>query len=97
MTLIWLFLLQASPQLPDIEIGANVRARSVTVAKQGDARLTVSTSPAGDNLVAVRAPKANGRKTLRNVEVKVRAEARIGDPFSAVAENRKDQETAPPN
>lgn len=78
MFLMSLALLQAATALPDIELSAQVRARSVTIEKRGDASLTVSSSGDGGNLVDVRAPKANGRKTLRNVEVNVRAEARIG-------------------
>jgi hypothetical protein len=65
---------------PDIQIGARVRARSVTITKRGDAELTVTTNPEGANLVDVRAPDANGRKTIRNVDVTVDAQARIADP-----------------
>ena len=79
-----LMLLQAAAQAPDIKLNAHIRARQVTIEKKGDARLTVWTDPdAGGNLVDVQAPKANGRKTLRNVEVNVRAEARIADPREA--------------
>jgi hypothetical protein len=92
-----LILLQAAAaQAPDIELNANVRARSVTIEKQGDARLTVTTEPDGGNVVDVQAPKANGRKTLRNVEVNVRAEARIADPLNAQNNNPEQAETAPP-
>lgn len=93
-----LLLLQAAasaPQsAPDIELQANVRARSVSIEKQGEAKLTVTTSPDGGNVVDVRAPKANGRGELRNVEVQVRAEARIGDP-AAAAQNNADQAETP--
>ena len=79
-----LFLLQAAAQAPDIELNAQVRARRVTIEKKGDARLRVWTDPdSGGNVVDVEAPKANGRKTLRNLEVNVRAEARIADPRQA--------------
>lgn len=89
-----LLLLQTAP---DIELRAEVRARQVTIEKQGDARLTVTTSPdAGGNVVDVRAPRANGRKTLRNVSASVRAEARIGDPLAAPANNPPSPETASP-
>ncbi len=95
--MLFILLLQAAAaQAPDIQLNANIRARSVTIEKQGDARLTVSTSPDGGNLVDIRAPKANGRKTLRNVEVNVRAEARIGDPPAVLANNPAQPETAPP-
>lgn len=79
--LIALLLVQAAAAAPpDIQIGATVRARSLTIEKKGDASLTVRTDPEGDNLVEVRAPDANGRRTLRNIDVTVRAEARIADP-----------------
>jgi len=94
-----LILLQAatSQRLPDVELNARVRARSVTIEKQGNASLTVSTSPdGGGNIVDVGAPKANGRRTLRNVEVGVRAEARIADPGSARQNNPDQAETAQP-
>jgi hypothetical protein len=92
-----LLLLQAAVQTPpDIELNANVRARSVTIEKRGDARLTVTTDPDGGNLVDVRAPKANGRKKLNNVQVNVRAEARIGDPRQAPQNNGAETETTTP-
>ena len=81
MTLTLLFLLQASPtQTADIELFAKARARSVTIEKQGNASLTVRAEPDGGSAVDVRSPKANGRRTLRNVEVDVHAEARIAGP-----------------
>jgi hypothetical protein len=89
-----LLLIQAA-QAPDIEFNANVRARSVRIEKQGEAKLTVTTSPDGGNVVDVQAPKANGRKRLRNVEVNVRAEARIGDPQQPAQNNPDQPETAP--
>ena len=75
-----LLLAQAAAQLPEIELRANVRARSLTIEKRGDARLTLRTEPDGGNIVDVQAPKADGRKTIRNVHVTVRAEANIADP-----------------
>ena len=91
-----LLLLQAGAQAPDIELNADIRARSVTIEKQGEASLKVTTSPDGGNLVNVQAPKANGRKTLKNVNVKVRAEARIADPQQAPKNNPDQPETAQP-
>lgn len=93
-----LMLIQAAAAAPpDIELRADVRARSVTIEKKGDARLTVTTSPdGGGNIVDVRAPDAEGRKTLRNVEVRVRAEARIADPLQPPANNPSQPETTPP-
>ena len=95
--MLFLILLQAAPTpAPDIQLNANIRSRSLTIQKQGNVSLTVTTSPDGGNVVDVRAPKANGRKSLRNVEVNVRAEARIGDPLAAPANNPQQAETPPP-
>lgn len=91
-----ILLLQAEQPLPDIELNATVRARQVTIEKQGNAELTVSAGPDGGSLVDVQAPKANGRKRLNNVEVKVRAEARIGDPLQAPKNNGPETETPAP-
>jgi hypothetical protein len=74
-----LALLQSVSQPPDIELRATVRARSLTIEKQGEARVSVTAS--GRNLVDVQAPRANGRKTIPNPEVKVNIEARIADPL----------------
>lgn len=93
--LIALMLFQAA-QPPDIELNAHVRARSVTIEKKGDARLTVTTDPDGGNIVDVEAPRTNGRKTLRNVTVNVRAEARIADPRQAPTNNPNEAETTQP-
>jgi hypothetical protein len=78
-----LLLLQATA--PDIQIDARVRARSLTIEKRGDAQLVVRTQPEGANRVDVRAPQANGRRTVRNFEATVRAQARIADPAAATA------------
>ena len=52
----------------------------MTIQKQGDASLTLRTEPDGGNVVKVEAPKANGRKTIKNVEVDIHAQAHIADP-----------------
>lgn len=72
-----LLLMQAAAQLPDIEIRATMKADALTIQKNGEASLIVHSAPDGGNVVEVQAPKANGRKTIRNVAVDVRAEARI--------------------
>jgi hypothetical protein len=96
MMIVFLFLVQAgAAQAPDIELFAHARARSATIEKQGNASLTVRTEPVGRNVVDVRAPKANGRKTLRNVEVDVHAEARIAEPNRAPRINPAPAETRP--
>lgn len=93
------FLVQAATapaqHLPDIELNADVRARSVTIEKKGDARLAVTTSPDGGNVVDVRAPEADGRRSLRNVKVSVRAKARIGEPAQAPQLSVGQTETSP--
>lgn len=76
--LIAALLAQAQPA--DIEFRAAVRARSLTIEKQGQAELVISSDPEGQNLVDIRAPKANGRKTIRNPQVDVDVEVRIADP-----------------
>ena len=91
-----LILAQAAAPAPDIQLNATIRAKSVTIEKKGDASLTVTTDPDGGNLVDVRAPKANGRKKLRNVEVKVDAQARIGDPAAPSQNNQAQPETPSP-
>ncbi len=81
---------------PDIELNASVRARRVTIEKKGEASLVVRAGPDAGSIVDVRAPKANGRKTLNNVQVDVRAEARIGDPSQPSQINPGTGETPPP-
>ena len=81
-------LLQAAP---DLELGARVRARSVTIEQRGTAELRVTASPDAGSAVNVQAPRADGRRTLRNVEVTVSGQARIADPQAPVAvETRSD-------
>ena len=66
--------------LPDIELNIHARARSVEIAQKGEAKLAVTAEPDAGSQVAVRVqPKAGGRTKLRNVEVNVRGEARIGE------------------
>jgi hypothetical protein len=93
MIMLVAIFLQAAQQ-PDIELNANVRAKSVTIEKQGNAQLSISTSPEGENVVDVQAPKANGQKTLRNVQVEVRAHGRIADPGQTPPNNPDQPETA---
>ena len=78
MIAVVLALLQAASPPADLEFHATVRARSLTIEKQGEARLTLNAD--GRNVVDVQAPKANGRKTIPNPVVTVNVEARIRDP-----------------
>lgn len=72
-----LLLLQTAP---DLELRATVRARSVEIERAGEASLTVRAEPDAGSLVDVRAPRADGRRTLRDFRADVAAEARIADP-----------------
>lgn len=73
-------ILQAAAAQPDIQLGVRVRADSLRIERKGEAELTVSSSPEGGNRVDVQAPEADGKRQLRNIDVRVDAEARIGDP-----------------
>ena len=70
---------QAAAVQPDIQLGVRLTAERVTIEKKGEARLTLTTSPEGENKVDVQAPKADGRRTLRDVAVSVDAQAKIAD------------------
>jgi hypothetical protein len=96
MTALLLLLQAAAAQAPDIQLNADISARSVTIEQKGDARLTVTTSPDGGNVVDVRAPEAKEARTLRNVRVSVRAEARIADPLQPRDNNPDRPETTSP-
>lgn len=78
-------LLQSVSALPDIELRSTIRARSMTVENAGEARLEVTTSPQGRNVVEAVAPPASGR-TIRNPVIRLDVEARIADPLHATRE-----------
>jgi hypothetical protein len=92
MMILAALLLQASQPAPmaaapppDIQLNARVTARRVVVENRGQTSLTIRTSVNGregeNNVVDVQAPELpQGRRELNNVEVRVRAEARIPDP-----------------
>ena len=72
------FLLQAAAaQKPDIELNLNLRARSVTIERKGEARLSVRGEGPGNRVEVRVEPKAQGRTQLRNVTVDIHAEASI--------------------
>ena len=97
--LLSLILLQAaavspSPAPADIELNVRARARSVASEQKGEATLAVTAEPdAGSRVEARVAPKAAGRTSLRNVQVDIHAEARIGDgvEIEAAAETSQPQ------
>ena len=75
---------------PDIQLNVDASVRRVRIERQGEASLQVRGGEG--SIVEVEAPEANGRRTLRNVNVRVRAEARIADP----AQIARQEETARP-
>jgi len=86
-----LFLIQAAAQTPpDIQLDVTASARRVTIQQRGEASLEVHGGEG--SVVRVEAPEANGRRTLRNVNVRVRAEARVAEPQQIAT----DAETARP-
>jgi hypothetical protein len=93
MMLIAALLLQATqpaPALaataqPDIQLDVRATARRVVIHNEGEVDLTLRTSVNGregeGNVIEVDAPDLpEGRRELNNVEVRVRAEARIPAP-----------------
>ena len=90
--MILLLLLQAAAQpQPDIVFEARAQVRDVRIRQAGEASLEVRGGPGSD--VRVDKPQSQGRTRLRNVDVAVRAEARVADP----QENPQEAETAQPN
>ena len=87
-------LLAQATAAPDIQLDARADIKRVTIVKRGDASLKVTAEPDAGSIVDVRAPRANGRKTMRNVHVEVRAEARIADPSVQVEADAKAGETS---
>ena len=79
--LLILAALQAATTLPDIQLHAEVRAKSVAVQQRGVARLSVRAEPDGGSAVRIEAPPPRAR--LDNVTITVDAAARIAaDPTS---------------
>ena len=90
MPLVFLLALQAAAPAPDIELDIRVTARDVRIEQRGESSLEVRAGPDAGSRVEVDKPEAAGRRRLRNVSVRVKGEARIGDPanISAAAETR---------
>jgi hypothetical protein len=83
---------------PEIQLDFRATARRVVIDNRGEASLTLQTSANGaqgeGNIVDIQAPELpQGRRELDNVEVRVRAEARIADPR---AERAAEQEPPAP-
>lgn len=64
-------------QKPDIELGMQIRARSVTIERKGEARLTVRGEAAGNKVDIDVQPKSEGKRELRNVRIDVHAAASV--------------------
>ena len=71
-------LLQSGPAAPDIQLDVKLRAKSVTIERKGVAKLEVRGAEGSVVRVEVE-PKAEGRRTLRNVTVDIHAEASVGE------------------
>jgi hypothetical protein len=78
---LFLFVAAQAAAPADIEFHATVKARSLTIQKQGTAELRVTAG--GQNVISVEAPKANGKGRINNPIINVDIEARIADPGSA--------------
>ena len=89
--MIWI-LLALQTTLPDIELDARATVRRVEIRESRGVSLTVRAQPDSGSTVDVQAPERRGQRVLRNVEVRVRAEARISQP----GQNREEAETARP-
>ena len=82
---------------PDIELNVRAHARSVEIEQKGEARLEASAAPdAGSKVETNVTPKANGRTRLRNVDVTVHGEARIGDGVTLDAKAAADSQPEVP-
>jgi len=88
--MLFLLLIQAATQAPDIQLDARVHAREVRIERRGQATLEVTGGPGSD--VRTVKPSARGRNRLRNVDVEVHAEARVAAP----TQNPPAPETASP-
>ena len=84
MLLVLLVAAQAASPAPDIALDVRVQARELRIEQRGQASLELRASPDGGTTRNVDKPQANGRRRLRNVDVRVQAEARIADPAQAV-------------
>jgi hypothetical protein len=78
---------QAAVILPDIQLHAEVRAKSVAIERKGETKLTVNADPLAAQNVTVVAPR-DGSTRLTNVKVTVDASVTIADPAAgAVPKN----------
>lgn len=73
----------APAALPDIEIGARIKAREVKVEQQG--RVEVRLEPDAGGRIEVERNLPKGRSTYRNLELRLNIEARLADPSARSA------------
>ena len=78
--LFMLLIQSAATPPPDIQLDVNATVREVRIERKGTTSLEVRAGPDSGSRIEVDRPEANGRTRLRNVNVRVQAEARIGDP-----------------
>jgi hypothetical protein len=78
LTVLILLQAAAAQPAPDIQLRIDAHVDRVRIERRGEASLEVSGGEG--SVVRVEAPEANGRRTLRNVNVRIDAEARLGDP-----------------
>ncbi|HWT11391.1 MAG TPA: hypothetical protein VN231_01410 [Allosphingosinicella sp.] len=72
-----LFLAQAATPAPDIQLDLRASARDVRIERSGETSLEVRGGAGSD--VRVDKPASGGQRRLRNVDVRIRAEARVED------------------
>ena len=75
-----LVLLLAAQAAPDIELDVRATVREVRIERAGETSLELRAEPDAGTRVDVDKPETAGRRRLRNVNFRVRAEARIADP-----------------
>ncbi|HEX2763132.1 MAG TPA: hypothetical protein VHM92_04705 [Allosphingosinicella sp.] len=71
---------------PDIELGIQIRARSVKIEQKGEALLTVRGDAAGNRVDVDVQPRAQGKTELRNVRIEVHAQASFEQGAKIAAE-----------
>jgi hypothetical protein len=85
MLLAVLLAAQAAQPSPDIELEIRATVREVRIEQAGEASLEMRAGPDGGTIVDVDKPETGSRRRLRNVDVRVKAEARIADPAAIPA------------
>ena len=83
MLIALLLALQAAPAPPDIELDIRANVREVRIERSGETSLELRAAPDGGSHVDVDKPGTAGRRRLRNVSIRVKAEARIADPSAS--------------